>query len=102
MGDATIPEVSAFVFMPNGPVRAWCKKGLEAEANLNLLSLFNTFFVVTQILSRLIDHFHSLLSISLPLPDTVVLRTNGTSAIYRSKMAFFKRAWQIVKVLSRP
>ena len=33
---------------------------------------------------------------------TVVLRTNGTSAVYRSKMAFFKRAWQKVKVLSRP
>ena len=73
MGDATIPEVSAFVFMPNGPVRAWCKKKeLEDEANLNLLFTFQHPFLLTQILSRLIDHFHSLLSILLPLPDTCI------------------------------
>ena len=33
---------------------------------------------------------------------TVVLRTKEASAVYRSKMAFFKRAWQKVKVMSRP
>ena len=33
---------------------------------------------------------------------TVVLRTNETIAVYRSKMAFFNRTWQKVKVLSRP
>ena len=33
---------------------------------------------------------------------TVVLRTKETSAVYRSKMAFFKRAWQKVTVMSRP
>ena len=40
MGDATIPEVSTFVFMPNGPAR--CKK--KEAVTTNLLSLFNTFF----------------------------------------------------------
>ena len=33
---------------------------------------------------------------------TVVIRTKETSVVYRSKMAFFKRAWQKVKVLPRP
>ena len=33
---------------------------------------------------------------------TVVLRTNETIDVYRSKMAFFKGAWQKVTVLSRP
>ena len=31
----------------------------------------------------------------------VLLRTNETIAVYRSKMAFFQRMWQKVKVLSR-
>ena len=39
MGDATIPEVRTFVFMPNGPAR--CKK--KEAVTTNLLSLFNTF-----------------------------------------------------------
>ena len=38
----------------------------------------------------------------LPWLPTVVLRTKEASAVYRSKMAFFKRAWQKVKVMSRP
>ena len=46
MGDATIPEVSTFVFMPNGPAR--CKKrGRNHKPSFTFQHFFKAFEMIT-------------------------------------------------------
>ena len=66
---------------------------------INNNSLDEAFINDVQCLKKQKTHPDFLVSC---LISTVVLRTNETIAVYRSKVAFFKRAWQKVKVLSRP
>ena len=78
---------------------------LGPMTNLSILFTFagsNTASGLKSMADFNLGWFIRLLYLFLFEVPTVVLRTNGTSAVYRSKMAFFKRAWQKVKVLSRP
>ena len=80
----------------------WASKlssaSLLAEAGEPLTSK-STSASTCSSLTKIEGYFKPLL---FKLKLTVVLRTKETSAVYRSKMAFFKRAWQKVKVMSRP
>ena len=98
MGDATIPEVSTFVFMPNGPVCA-----AKKEAVTTSFFHFSTpFCLLTQILSSPFwsNHFHFIWLLVLThtgsLHNDYFLLTDQMDALLKGCLSDFLKSASVI------
>ena len=83
------------------PISHWLDLSNEVHSVSKLKDFWN-IIVSKPFVRTKFDRYICIKKYLLAFTYTLVLKTKEASAVYRSKMAFFKRAWQKVKVMSRP